>query len=240
MADWTLGTDAEEHLVEHNLFDHVGIATPTAGKVLGVSGGKYTQVDASGGTGDHDALTGVSADDHHTEDHQARHQSGGADALSGNLDATARVGVRKNSAGSVFTRRRLNLIEGNNVTLTVADDAGSEEVDVTITASGGGTQYARLLVGNDTLDINDSTIVVSSDGASRIITLPQISTVPGIAYLIKRAGSNTVTVNRSGTDVLWTDGATAVTKALTTDGAQLGIVGLSGIWYVVAERGTIT
>lgn len=46
------------------------------------------------------------------------------------------VQVRKNSAGSTFTRRRVNLIEGSNVTLTVADDAGSDEVDVTITASG--------------------------------------------------------------------------------------------------------
>jgi hypothetical protein len=40
-------------------------------------------------------------------------------------DAVTRVDVRKNSAGSVFSRRRLNLIEGANVTLTVADDSGS-------------------------------------------------------------------------------------------------------------------
>lgn len=46
MADWTLGTDAPTHLVEHNLFDHDGIATPAAGKILGESGGKYTQIDA--------------------------------------------------------------------------------------------------------------------------------------------------------------------------------------------------
>src|SRR5689334_18175590 len=53
-------------------------------------------------------------------------------------DAVTRVDVRKNSAGSVFSRRRLNLIEGSGVTLTVADDSGSEEVDITIAASGGG------------------------------------------------------------------------------------------------------
>ncbi len=51
------------------------------------------------------------------------------------LDATARVGVRKNSAGSTFSRRRINFIEGTGVTLTVADDSGGEEVDVTIAAS---------------------------------------------------------------------------------------------------------
>ena len=65
MADWTLGTGADEHLDEHNLFDHDGIASPTAGKVLGVSGGKYTQIDAA--ATDHDSLTGVSANDHHNE-----------------------------------------------------------------------------------------------------------------------------------------------------------------------------
>ncbi len=53
-----------------------------------------------------------------------------------NLDNNARVGVRKNTAGSTFLRRRLNLIEGTGVSLTVADDAGSEEVDVTVTATG--------------------------------------------------------------------------------------------------------
>ena len=59
----------------------------------------------------------------------------------GDLDSNARVGVRKNSAGSTFTRRRVNLIEGSGITLTVADDSGNEEVDVTIeaTAGGGGT-----------------------------------------------------------------------------------------------------
>lgn len=74
----------------------------------------------------------------HAENHQARHQSGGADALSGNVDANARVAVRKNSGANVGTRRRLNFIEGANVTLTVADDAANEEVQVTIAAAGGG------------------------------------------------------------------------------------------------------
>lgn len=43
--------------------------------------------------------------------------------------------VRKNSGGSDFSRQRLNLIEGTGITLTVADDAGNNEVDVTIAAA---------------------------------------------------------------------------------------------------------
>jgi hypothetical protein len=54
------------------------------------------------------------------------------------LDNNARVAVNKNSGAVVGTRRRLNFIEGTNVTLTIADDAGNEEVDVTIAAAGGG------------------------------------------------------------------------------------------------------
>lgn len=68
-----------------------------------------------------------------------RVKSGGVTStqIASTIDTNARVGVRKNSAGSTFLRRRINLIEGSNVTLTVADDSGSEEVDVTIAASGG-------------------------------------------------------------------------------------------------------
>ncbi len=67
--------------------------------------------------------------------HNARHNSGGADALTGSLDANARVAVSKGGT-LVGTRRGINLIEGSGVTLTTADNSGSERVDVTIAASG--------------------------------------------------------------------------------------------------------
>lgn len=54
------------------------------------------------------------------------------------LDANARVGASRNSGVVVGPRRTINFIEGANVTLTVADDAGDEEIDVTIAAAGGG------------------------------------------------------------------------------------------------------
>jgi len=47
--------------------------------------------------------------------------------------------ARKNSTGSIFRRSRLNLIEGTNVTLTVADDPTNGEIDVTINSSGAGS-----------------------------------------------------------------------------------------------------
>lgn len=53
-------------------------------------------------------------------------------------DAVTRVGVRKNSAGSVYSRRCLNFIEGTDTSISIADDSGNEEVDITITSGAGG------------------------------------------------------------------------------------------------------
>lgn len=47
------------------------------------------------------------------------------------LDSNARVGVRKGT-GTTYARRRVSLIEGTNVSFTVADDPTNEEVDVTV------------------------------------------------------------------------------------------------------------
>jgi len=49
------------------------------------------------------------------------------------------VVVRKNSGSNIGTRPRLNFIEGSNVTLSISDDAGSNEVDISIAA----TQYSH-------------------------------------------------------------------------------------------------
>jgi hypothetical protein len=70
------------------------------------------------------------------------------------LDNNARVGVRKNSTGDTYERRRLNFIEGSGVSLTVADDSTDEEVDVTISSTGG------------VADGDKGDITVSSSGAT--------------------------------------------------------------------------
>jgi hypothetical protein len=68
----------------------------------------------------------------------ATDQGIGGGSIVGPTDSNARVGVRKNSGVTTYLRRRLNLIEGAGVSLTVADDATDEEVDVTVAATGGG------------------------------------------------------------------------------------------------------
>lgn len=80
-----------------------------------------------------------------TQAHQSTHQSGGSDALVGLLDAIARVTIRKNTGADVGSRRRLNLIEGANITITAADDPVSEEVDITIAAGAGSFAATRVV-----------------------------------------------------------------------------------------------
>jgi len=67
--------------------------------------------------------------------HGATHSAGGPDALSGNLDATARLTIAK-SGVTIGARRKLNLIPGTNIDITTADDSAGEKVDVTVNITG--------------------------------------------------------------------------------------------------------
>ena len=66
-----------------------------------------------------------------------------ATTLAATVNANARLAVSK--AGTLIgPRRKINLIEGANITLTLADDAAGEKVDVTIAAVGGGGYVSPL------------------------------------------------------------------------------------------------
>lgn len=85
-----------------------------------------------------------------------------------------KVGVRKNSTGSTHVRQRVNFIEGSNVTLTVSDDAGSDEVDVTIAASGGSTIAVKeansdVVAAASAIDFDGSDFNVTDAGSGRAV-----------------------------------------------------------------------
>jgi hypothetical protein len=67
--------------------------------------------------------------------HGATHSTGGPDALSGNIDAIARLAIAK-SGTTTGSRRMLNFIPGTNINITTADDSGNEKVDVTLAITG--------------------------------------------------------------------------------------------------------
>jgi len=111
--------------------------------VLGLSGlladGQTPLAHAASHDGGADDLNGALTPNAHA----AAHQNAGGDeisvaGLSGELADAQKVAVIKNSGAVVGTRTDLNFIEGANVTLTIADDAGNDQVDITIAAAGGG------------------------------------------------------------------------------------------------------
>lgn len=76
---------------------------------------------------------------------------------------TQQIEVAK--GGSLIgTRKQINLIEGSNVTLTVADNPGNNAVDITVASTGGGggtDQYVKVSAADTTSAYLDSKITVS-------------------------------------------------------------------------------
>lgn len=104
--------------------DHVH-GTPAAPTLAGLGGVPATRQVATG--------TGLSGGGDLTADR----------TLSVTPDSTNQQ-LRISAAGVlVGTRREVNLIQGSGVTLTVADNAGANRVDVTVSAAGGGGGFGQ-------------------------------------------------------------------------------------------------
>lgn len=130
-----------------------------------------------------------------------------ATALANNIDPLIilpRVEVSKNSAAAVGDRRTLNLIEGANVGLTIADDSGGNEIDVTIKSSIEVSKNSAAAVGaRRTLNLIEGTNVT--------LTVADDAGGDEIDVTIAAAGANTAL------DVTWTTVTDAVTATGTTN-----------------------
>lgn len=138
------------------------------------------------------------------------------------------IAVRKNSTGSEFRRRRLNFIEGSNVTLTVADDPTDDEIDVTIAAasgsSGGNAIYSDGTDGSFTLDgasaVAGCTIVTGNYRADRDLYFNEITVNSAIALNMNGFILHALKVTGvDATSVIHADGTKA---AGATAGTTLG------------------
>jgi len=142
------------------------------------------------------------------------------------------VTVDKNGT-AVGTRRNINFIEGTNITLTIADDSANDEVDVTITASGGGASNldaltdvvitspstGQVLKYNGTNWINDTDATGGGGGNLDSLT-DVVITSPSNTQVLKYNGTNWVNAaDAGGASTL--DGLTDVviggTNALAAD-----------------------
>jgi len=137
------------------------------------------------------------------------------------------VTVRKNSGADVGTQPRINLIEGSNVTLTVTDDPGNNEIDVTIAASGSGGGLPDT--GSNGIVVRDSatpttvarTITagsssVSITNGSGVAGNPTVDVVPANFTGIPQAGVTNLTTDLSGKQPL--DATLTALAAYNTNG----------------------
>lgn len=177
---------------------------------------------------------------------------------------TQQIEVAK--GGSLIgTRKQINLIEGSNVTLTVADNPGNNAVDITVASTGGGggtDQYVKVSAADTTSAYLDSKITVSLGLVKSIgspagnetlnIALPTGATNNTFRYngtawaadtrLISRgsgavSGNGGVEVTGDGSD---TAGSSLYVTNATTDPTKyaikaIGSVGASGISSVSNE-----
>lgn len=113
----------------------------------------------------HDILTGSAGD-------LANANGEGASSALARADHAHKRDVRVAKAGAdVGTRNRLNFIDGAGATVTVVDDAGNDEMDITVSAAGG--DLGRIYTTNSTVLANTSRVLAGpvriSDGAALIV-----------------------------------------------------------------------
>lgn len=119
-------------------------------------------------------------------------------SITQNLDANARVGIRKNSGGTGYNRRRINFIEGSGVTITVGDDVANEEVDVQFVGSAAAGVNSLAVSGSAGLEDN---IYLTGSGNVTLTQNGQIITIEGDCP-VGVSGSYSLTSNTTEQTIL--------------------------------------
>jgi hypothetical protein len=130
--------------------------------------------------------------------------------------------VRKNSGADVGTRPRLNLIEGTNIGLTVADDAVDDEVDVTMTG--------RVTVRKNTgANVGSRPRLNLIEGSNITLTVADDTPDDEIDVTVAAAGGGLTGSGVANQVAFWTGatslgGDTALTYNATTDTLTAAII----------------
>lgn len=114
--------------------------------------------------------------------HGATHSTGGPDALSGNIDAIARLAIAKSGA-TTGSRRKLNLIPGTNINITTADDSANEKVDVTLGITGSVALANGGTGGTDAATARTNLSVAQASGFAKMTVGTTAPTSPSVGDL---------------------------------------------------------
>lgn len=114
------------------------------------------------------------------------------------------ITVRKNTGADIGTRRRLNFIEGTNVTITASDDSGSDEIDVTLAAAtalavrknSGSNVGTRPRI--NFIEGSNITLTVADDGVDSEVDVTITGTAAGIPTDIQTFAANGTWTKPSG------------------------------------------
>lgn len=187
-----------------------GAGVPAAGDYLRVAAGAATVEYLTPHAGS-DVATDLEEEQHGTE-----HEIGGADELSiegllGEGAEAQKVGV-EDAGVLVAARPRLNLLEGSNVTLTIAEDAPNDRVNVTITSAvTGGTVAVREVDGSpsvtaSTIEFDETTGLTVTDqgaGVARVTSAGGGDSPYTGAYHPDRPPSTCNACEETGSDLTW-------------------------------------
>ncbi|HYM20823.1 MAG TPA: hypothetical protein VEW28_07460 [Candidatus Kapabacteria bacterium] len=140
-----------------------------------------------------------------------------------------------NNGTSVGTRKTVNFIPGTNVTYTIADNSGSDRVDVTINSSGGGGSAELFARKSTDVTLTASNINLQADPDLQL-TLAANSTYEFsgvIAYNGSTSASNlklALAFSGTTTSIRWStdQGGTANTPSSVTAVATAGTTGTAG------------
>jgi hypothetical protein len=265
MADWTYGTPRDEHLDEHNQYDHVDLLTLVNGKLLGVVAGIIKQVDAPAGGGPGSDTTAI-------------HESTAAEisAVTAKATPTSADFLLIEDAAAADAKKRITIGDLPDLTTphvdvdAVHDNVNSEISAVTLKGtpvsadmiliedSGASNAKKRITVGSlptgggggglDVTELSANTTltasgvyVVDTSGGNRTITLPILSGSPAEGYRIQviRDGANFVYVEPNAADDYWD--ATAQRTLFDPYAAVSVAVGSTGTsWLELGRWRTVT
>ena len=167
--------------------------------------------------------------------HQAVHRAGERDALTGDLDANARVTLEQGQTS--YARRKVAVTVANGLTATLTDDEQNERVTLAL-ASPTETRNIRIFAtvqGGTTstaAGATDHTIVVNPTAVAGTVTLPAAASNSGRIYVVKHANTsqNSVTIDANGTELI--DG----NQTLVLTARQAAQIQCDGVaWFVIAR-----